>query len=140
MIDQERIKEHIQHRDPFLFVDRLLSWDNNGAIGERSYENEFFFKGHFPEYPVVPGVLLVEAMAQTGGVGVKEAGLIEGNPIYLLASIMKAKFRRPVRPGDTLRMEISHEKVSNMMIRQSGKGYVGDELAVEATWMCIRGE
>ncbi len=140
MIDQERIKEHIHHRDPFLFVDKLLSWDNNGAIGERSYENEFFFKGHFPEYPVVPGVLLVEAMAQTGGVGVKEAKLIEGNNIYLLASIVKAKFRRPVRPGDTLRMEITHEKVSTMMIRQSGKGYVGDELAVEATWMCIRGE
>ncbi len=140
MIDQKRIKEHIHHRDPFLFVDRLLSWDNNGAIGERSYENEFFFKGHFPEYPVVPGVLLVEAMAQTGGVGVKEANLIEGNNIYLLASIVKAKFRRPVRPGDTLRMEVTHEKVSTMMIRQSGKGYVGDELAVEATWMCIRGE
>ncbi len=140
MVDQERVKEHIKHRDPFLFVDRLLSWDKDGCVGERTYGEEFFFKGHFPEYPVVPGVLLVEAMAQTGGVGVKEADLIEGNPIYLLASIVKAKFRKQVRPGDTLRMEVTYEKVSNMIIRQSGKGYVDNELAVEATWMCVRGE
>ncbi len=140
MVTQERIKEHIKHRDPFLFVDRLLSWSETGCVAERDYGEEFFFKGHFPEYPVVTGVLLVEAMAQSGGAGVKEAELIHGNPIYLLASIVKAKFRRQVRPGDTFRMEVTNEKVSDMIIRQSGKGYVDGELAVEATWMCIRGE
>ncbi len=140
MIGQDRIKEHIKHRDPFLFVDKLLEWGAEGCVGERTYQDEFFFQGHFPEYPVVPGVLLIEAMAQTGGAGVKEAGLIHGNPIYFLASISKAKFRNQVRPGDTFRMEITHERVSDMIIRQSGKGYVGENLAVEATWMCIRGE
>jgi len=130
----------LPHRDPFLFVDEIVQADEKKIVAKHIFtEKEFFFKGHFPEYPVVPGVILVETMAQTGGAGLRKIGVLGGNALFFLASVDKVKFRRQVRPGDEVRSEIENLRVSPRMIKQSGKAYVGDELAAEAEWMCLVG-
>jgi len=124
-----------------LFVDEIVEADNEKITARHIFtENEFFFKGHFPEYPVVPGVILVETMAQSGGAGLRKLGILGENGLFFLATVDKVKFRRQVRPGDDVRSEITNLRVSPKMIKQSGKAFVGDELAAEAEWMCLVGE
>ena len=131
------IEKLIPHRKPFLFVDRIEKAEQEEIVGFKKFtEEDFFFKGHFPEYPVVPGVILVETMAQCGGAGVKMLGAAE-DALFFLASINKAKFKRQVRPGDEVKMVITNLRLSGKMIKQSGSAFVGEELAAEAEWLCI---
>jgi len=134
------IEKLLPHREPFLFVDEIVQADEKKIIAKHVFtEKEFFFKGHFPQYPVVPGVILVETMAQSGGAGLRKCGALGADSLFFFASVDKVKFRRQVRPGDEVRCEIKNLRVSQKMIKQSGIAYVGDEVAAEAEWMCLVG-
>ena len=134
------IENLLPHRDPFLFVDEIIEASEEKIIAKRVFTaNDYFFKGHFPDYPVVPGVILVETMAQSGGAGLRKLGVLGGDSLFFFATVDKVKFRRQVRPGDEVRCEIINLRVSPKMIKQSGKAYVGDEVAAEAEWMCLVG-
>jgi len=132
------IKELLPHREPFLFCDRILEASRKHVVAECSFPRDTeFFKGHFPDYPIVPGVLLVETMAQCGGAGMVATGMMPlGNRFYL-ASIHNAKFRRPVFPNELLRVEIDVKKCTPRLLKQSGRILIGAELAVEAEWVCM---
>ncbi len=137
----DQIEKLLPHREPFLFVDRIEKSDEQEIVGYRRFtEKDFFFRGHFPGYPVVPGVILVETMAQCGGAGVRLGGKLGEDALFFLASVDKVKFRRQVRPGEEVRMVVTNLRVTPRTLKQSGKAYVGEELAAEAEWLCLVGQ
>ena len=124
----------LPHRYPFMLVDRIVEYDKEAdrIVGIKNLTfNELFFQGHFPDNPVMPGVLQLEAMAQVAGVMLNLRGGNEGKIAYFM-SINNAKFRKPVVPGDTLRMEIVGDRIRTRMASVKAKAYVGDQLVSEA--------
>lgn len=132
----DNIEAYLPHRPPFLFVDNVRIEGDTIVARYTFKEDEWFFKGHFPSFPVVPGVLLVESMAQAGGVGAKLMG-IQPRSLFMFAKIKEAKFKRPVRPGDTLEMNITNVRASSVLCHQKGTGSVNGETAVEAEWISL---
>ncbi|MGE5644687.1 MAG: 3-hydroxyacyl-ACP dehydratase FabZ [Acidobacteriota bacterium] len=135
ILDIQAIKAILPHRYPFLLVDRIVELEPDRIVGIKNVTaNEPFFQGHFPEFPVMPGVLIVEAMAQVAGVLVlRELG--EQKAVFL-ASIEQAKFRRPVTPGDTLRIEMKVGKRKATVAKVFGTATVDGVVVAEAEVMC----
>ena len=134
------IKELLPQREPFLFVDRLVSLDGATAVGEYTFteEKNEFFKGHFPGNPIVPGVILVESMAQVCIAATIAAREPSGKvPIFLLAGVEKVRFMRPVRPGETLVTRATNGKSRGRYLSFDVEGTVGGEKAVKATLKCF---
>ncbi len=132
-MDINDIKNILPHRDPFLFVDEVLELSEKKIVAKRLIkDDEYFFKGHFPQEPIMPGVLIVEAIAQTGGVMLlrKYSGAI---PLFM--GIDKARFRKIVKPGDTLVMEVELLQERGTIVKISGTAKVNGELVCEATIM-----
>ncbi|MBA2344814.1 MAG: 3-hydroxyacyl-ACP dehydratase FabZ [Rubrobacter sp.] len=130
------IRNLIPHRYPFLLVDRIEEVEPGvRAVGIKSVtQNEPFFQGHFPDYPVMPGVLIVEAMAQVGAVGVMSVEEYRGK-LALFAGIDGVRFRRQVVPGDVLTMEVRIERLKGKIGRGKGKATVSGERVCEADLM-----
>lgn len=136
----EEILKILPHRYPFLLVDRVVEvvpGERMVAIKNVSF-NEPHFMGHFPDHPVMPGVLILEAMAQAGAlfVGHTDPDSIKGRLVYFM-TIDKVRFRRPVVPGDQLRLELVLLKRRRDIWRFDGKAHVGDQLAAEAELMAM---
>ena len=137
ILDVKEIRQILPHRYPMLLVDRIVEFEPERIVGIKNVTgNEPFFAGHFPDFPVMPGVLIVEAMAQTAGVLVLKSIPDRASKVVLLVSIEYAKFRRPVVPGDQLRMELVMLRRKASVAKMSGKATVDGVLVAEAEVMC----
>lgn len=136
MLDINEIQKIVPHRYPFLLVDRIISMEEGKhAVGIKNVTvNEPYFQGHFPGYPVMPGVLIIEAMAQVGAAAILLLPAYAGK-IALFAGIDKARFRRQVVPGDQLRIEVEVLKLRGTVGKSYATAHVGGELAAEAELM-----
>jgi len=137
-LDIQEIRDILPHRYPMLLVDRILELEEERIVGIKNVTvNEPFFDGHFPDFPVMPGVLVVEAMAQVAGVLVLKSVPDRKNKLVLLASIEEAKFRRPVRPGDQLSIEMKVTKRKAAIAKMHGQATVDGVVVAEAVLMCV---
>jgi 3-hydroxyacyl-[acyl-carrier-protein] dehydratase len=133
MLDSAQIQALIPHRPPFLLIDRIVELESGKRIvGQKDVSlSDDFLRGHFPDYPVMPGVLIVEALAQTAAVLVMQDPENRGK-LALFARIDNCRFRQQVRPGDTLRLEIEVTSFRPPVGKAHGRALVGDTLACEA--------
>ena len=137
ILDINEIRAILPHRYPFLLVDRIVEMDAEHIVGIKNVtHNEPFFTGHFPDFPVMPGVLIVEAMAQTAGVLVLKSIPDRDRKLVLLVAIENARFRRPVVPGDTLRMEMKLLKRKATVAKMAGVATVDGLVVAEVEVMC----
>lgn len=129
----EEIMKVLPHRYPFLLVDRILERDSKRVVGIKNVTiNEPFFAGHFPGHPIMPGVLIIEAMAQVGGMLLMGAIQDPQSKVVYFTSLNNVKFRRPVKPGDQLRFELDLQQVRGAMARMTGVAKVDGEVVCEA--------
>ncbi|UCD19842.1 MAG: 3-hydroxyacyl-ACP dehydratase FabZ [candidate division WOR-3 bacterium] len=129
----EEIKGILPHRPPFLFIDEVMEISEKRILAKKYVrEDEYFFKGHFPDEPIMPGVLMVEAIAQAGGVMLLRK---HEKAVPLFMAIENAKFRRIVKPGDTLILEVELIQARERVVKIAGTARVNDELACEARIM-----
>lgn len=140
-LNYEDIIKILPHRYPFLLIDRVIELEiGKKVVGIKNVTaNEPFFQGHFPGKPIMPGVLIVEALAQTGGVlaGMTVYDNVEtehSEPVFFMA-IDKAKFRNPVVPGDQLRLEVIPVRTGSSVWKMNGKAYVGEKVVAEAEFV-----
>lgn len=138
MLDINQIKELIPHRYPFLLVDRILEIvKGKKVVGIKNVAfNEPYFRGHFPDHPVMPGVLIVEALAQVGGIAMSD---VESNnhKIGLLTGIDHCRFKKPVKPGDHLHLEFEVTRIKGQIVKGTGIAMVNNELVCEAEIMFV---
>lgn len=130
LIPLKEILDILPHRYPFLLVDKVVSIDleNNTIVAQKNVTfNEEFFQGHFPDAPIMPGVLILEALAQTGGILVHQKGFTNKSAVIL--NVNQAKFRNPVKPGDVLYLHAEGLYVSSKGGRIRGKAMIGDKVA-----------
>jgi beta-hydroxyacyl-ACP dehydratase FabZ len=137
MLDINQIRDILPHRYPMLLVDRILEVADDRIVGLKNVTaNEPFFQGHFPCYPVMPGVLIVETMAQVGAVLLLRAVEKRDDKLVFFTSIEEAKFRKPVVPGDQLRVEMRVLRRRATVCKMSGRVTVDGTLVAEAILMC----
>lgn len=136
----QEILEYLPHRYPFLLIDRVIECELGKRIRalKNVSVNEPYFNGHFPYYKVMPGVLVVEAMAQAAAIlsfrtmGIKP----DDKSVYYFAGIDRARFKKPVIPGDQLLLDVSIERTVRSVVKYAGKAYVGEVLVAEAELLC----
>jgi 3-hydroxyacyl-[acyl-carrier-protein] dehydratase len=140
-LDIEGIKKFLPHRDPFLMIDEVLEFTPHESVTavKNVLAEEPHFAGHFPGNPVMPGVLIIEAIAQAGGMlSHLSYPDLDPKPLYMLARVEDARFRRPIVPGDRLILRVTADKVRRGMWWYSGEVLVADEVAATATIVCAR--
>ena len=139
MLDISRILEVIPHRYPFLLVDRILEIEpKKRVVGIKNVTiNEPFFQGHFPGHPIMPGVLIVESMAQVGGMLLMDELDAPGEKVVYFMTLDNIKFRRPVIPGDQLRAEVEMVQLRGRTCRMKGVAYVDGNVVCEAEMMAM---
>ncbi len=137
-LDIVEIMKILPHRYPLLLIDRVIEIVPKKRIValKNVTANEPFFTGHFPEFPIMPGVLIIEAIAQAGGALLLTEVPDRAGKLMVFSSIERAKFRKPVTPGDQLRIEVNVIVWRSNAVKMEGKAYVGDKLACEATVSC----
>jgi 3-hydroxyacyl-[acyl-carrier-protein] dehydratase len=137
-LDVNQIQQLLPHRYPFLLIDRVTEMTPKQRIValKNVTINEPYFAGHFPGYPIMPGVLIVESMAQAGGALLLSEIADRENKLMFFTGIERAKFRRPVLPGDTLRLEVEVLAWRQTAVRMQGKAFVGEKLCCEAVITC----
>ena len=140
LMDVNEIREYLPHRYPFLLVDRVLELEKGKRIVaiKNVTINEPFFTGHFPHVPVMPGVLIIEAMAQAAGIlSFQTMGRVsDDRSVYYFVGIDQARFKRPVSPGDQIRLEVEIVRTVRSIWKFSGKALVDGEVVAEADLMC----
>jgi 3-hydroxyacyl-[acyl-carrier-protein] dehydratase len=139
LMDIHQIIKKLPHRYPFLLVDRVIEFEKDVRIKalKNVTINEPFFQGHFPNYPVMPGVLIVEAMAQTAGALVVHSLTGQTTSSVYFLTIDNARFRKPVVPGDLLRMPVKKLRQRGPVWKFEGKAFVGDDLCAEAEFSAM---